>query len=283
MRALDESGLPDHMKAQSYLRDQYAMHLQDEFGHLPLDRLRGTSLTRGGTVGPFMPDWEDVGGIGKFFQLEEAKQLPNDRFEQFAKDWITTRANDPSHPQHEEGKKLMEMMPLRSSQLATGREAATPEALKKHFDSIGKYEITDGERSMIKRNMPERVVGGGGPAKPLREATTMPADKTKPAANPRKKPAPAPVESPATAKTEPAPTEYELNENDLEELDPKKHYGKEAHDRTDLSLDMSEFENKKKPASLDDEIDDAFEKIRVKKSLYLANPHAIFPGSKVKP
>lgn len=258
-RSLDESGLPEWAKAQTYLRQKYVLHMQEKFDHIPFDRIRTTVTSRDGSVAPYWhggqcPGWEDVGGLSGFFAAEGKKELPHDKFDGFAKAWMEKRINDPSHPEHQDAKRLFSMQPIRASGHVTGREEATVESLNKHYASVPSYDLDEPMAGSIKAMMPSR--------KKFSESET-----------PSRKPPEMPEQKTGAQRPSKKTSVIELQESDLEEVDPKKNYSKEALSHTHVSLDMSEFDD-------DADIDAAFDRIRKKssinKSLYLANPHAIF-------
>lgn len=71
------------------------------------------------------------------------KELPHDRFEQWAKHWMLEASNNPDHADHQDAKKLMEIQPLRSVDHITGKEPPLRGSLKEYFDSIGEYKPLD--------------------------------------------------------------------------------------------------------------------------------------------
>jgi hypothetical protein len=285
-RSMEESGLPDWSKAQTFLRQKYALHMQEKFGHIPYDRIRTTVTARNGELSPYMGGgevmgWMDAGGIQGFFEAQAKNELPHQQFDSFAKTWMEERVNDPSHPEHQDAKRLFAMQPLRSSAHVTGREEATTEALSDHYSKIPKYDMSEPKAGSIKASMPASKKWEE--KAPIRSAPSMPGPKTG-AQTPKAKGAAAsePVgpktgaqgpRAKAKAAASKPTSEIELDESDLEEIDPKKNISPAAFEGTGLQLDLSEYEN-------DDDIDAAFDRIRTKskigKSLYLADPHAIF-------
>jgi hypothetical protein len=270
-RSMEGSGIHDWAAGQTYLRAQYALHLQEKFGHIPFDRIRSTMTSPSGYVEPILEGWKDkvsypsgeastevknkqveAKALGAFFKDEADQALPHDRFEQFSKSWLQKASSDPSHPKHEDAKKLMQTMPLRSQAHATNQVKATPENLKSHFDSIKEYDLDN----------PPKGGEGYDDVKPWKWENSSPLR-----------------ESP----------EMELGEEDIQELSPNAvspaaysqtvpkelPYAKTAA-KEKMSLDMSEFEEK----DLDQEVSAAFNNIRspekatvprksVKKSLWL--------------
>ena len=180
MRSLDSSGLPQWSKAQVFLRQKYIAHLQDAFGHVPFDRIRGTNTSRTGGVQPYVGDvdhWSegDKNGMLAFFEAQGDKTLPHDQFERWSKDFMTTAAADSSHPDHADAKKLLSMNPLRSSGHVTGREEATPESLSEHFDSISSYSVSSREIDEAKNKLKESKAAAEPPAaEPVREVPQAP-------------------------------------------------------------------------------------------------------------
>jgi len=82
-------------------------------------------------------------GISNFVKAVQNKELPHDRFEQWAKHWMLEASNNPDHPDHQDAKKLMEIQPLRSVDHITGKEPPLRGSLKEYFDSIGEYKPLD--------------------------------------------------------------------------------------------------------------------------------------------
>lgn len=254
-RSLDESGLPDWAKAQTYLRQKYVVHLQDKFDHIPFDRIRPTVTDRQGSVAPYMLGNGKAmgyeGGVNQFFEKEANNELPHQQFDGFAKAWMEERINNPEHPEHADAKRLFAMQPIRKSQHVTGREEATVESLAKHYSSIPNYDLSEPSAGAVKADMPKSKWVSQ--EQPARTPPEMPA-KTAPRGKRVDKPK----------------SEIELDERDLEEVSPEKH-SPAAYARTDLHLDMDDFDN-------DADIDAAFERIKQKtttKSLYLARPNDV--------
>lgn len=274
-RSLDESGLPEWSKAQTYLRQKYVLHMQEKFDHIPFDRIRPTVTARQGDVAPYWNasngqchGWMDKGGVQGFFQAQENKELPHDQFNGFAKAWMEKRVNDPSHPEHQDAKRLFAMQPLRTSGHVTGREEATTESLSKHYDSIPSYDLEEPSAAFIKNTMPANKKFSDEAKVSVRTPPEMP--KGTGAAKPSNKMKGTGAAKPSNKMKE---STIPLQDEDLEEVDPNKNYSKDAFQGTGIQLDLSEFDD-------DSDIDQAFDRIRkksgVQKSLYLAQPHAIF-------
>lgn len=157
LRSLDSSGLPTWAKAQTFLRSRYVTHMQDTFGHIPFERLRGTLLDGLGNTYPYTPSvnpnspehWDDpmselaLDGSSRFQMAKEKRELPHDMFERWAKNYMLTASADKSHPDHEDAKALLKLNPLRSSGHVTGRDEPTAVSLKAHFDSIPEYSLSN--------------------------------------------------------------------------------------------------------------------------------------------
>ncbi len=160
--------VPAWMKGQTFLRQQYMMHLQDTHGHIPFQALRGTIPNGKGDVGAYSHQWvtqTDSTGFKGFYDAEANNQLPHQQFEGWAKEWMQKHSADESSPHHADAKRLMEeIQPLRSHEHVTGSVPVSKENLQKHFDSIPAY-------NPIKVSSP--VKAEEAPA-PIRTAPDMP-------------------------------------------------------------------------------------------------------------
>lgn len=260
MRSLDGSGMPEWMQGQTFLRQKYVLHLQEKHGHIPFERFKGTRMNNNGEVSPYPEQWGGtmMEGMKNFYKAQEAGELPHDKFESWAKNWMSTTSANESHPDFQDAKRLMEMQPLRPYYVATGEEQASKGTLQNHFDSIRPYDDSD-ISSLSEKQKTEY--------KPLRVAPDMPGTKAS------------------------KDSTIDLDDADLEPVEDKNAM---AYDRTPLALDMDEFKEsdvrskKNKPLSLDlaeyqsDEMtpaapDKTAPAKKVKKSLYLQDPSMAFP------
>src|SRR5690606_6081494 len=55
------SGVPDWMQAQTFLRQKYLLHLQETYGHIPFETIRGTIPTTSNMSMPYVEQWADGG------------------------------------------------------------------------------------------------------------------------------------------------------------------------------------------------------------------------------
>lgn len=91
--------------AQSYLRAQYVLHLQDTEGELKYEHfVHGLPTSDGG--------WgaDDADAFMKQFRSKDG--LTHQRFDNFAKQWLATASSDPNHPKHEDAKMILDMNPF---------------------------------------------------------------------------------------------------------------------------------------------------------------------------
>jgi hypothetical protein len=118
--------LPDWQVGQTYLRAQYALHLQDNEGHLDYNKFLPTlDSFKGGTEQPLFgyretgegrkntvaPQWRknNTDSDGEFLKRQNEKTLPNDLFESFAKQFIQEHKSNPSSPYHQAATELDEI------------------------------------------------------------------------------------------------------------------------------------------------------------------------------
>lgn len=262
MRALDEAGLPEYAKAQTFLRQRYVSYLQDTFDHVPFDRIRGSQCNTRGESRCYDEQWEDAGpapALANYWMAEAAGTTPHQRFESWAKGYMTKAASDPQHPDHADAKKLLEIGPLRSTAHIMGTEPTHAEALKKHFDSIPDYDfdVDQVSASRIKAEKPNGKKFHSEVA--ARQAPDV--DQKGTAVGKKKKTSDVEVDVDLSGLQS---SSIELDSDDIEVLDDDP-----DNRKTGLHLDMDEF--------LDDEIDSAFDRIKAKKSLILAQPNSKFP------
>jgi hypothetical protein len=176
-------------------------------------------VSRSGKVEPHAWQWKEgnqpaAGGYIQFFQAQDAQKLPHEQFERWAKSFMTTAAADPSHPDHEDAKKLLKIQPLRSSGHVTGRVEATPQSLEEHFNSITPYSVSaeDIEEANSKLNKNKPIAEPVQPDREVPEAPTQAAG-SQPAS---------PAQLPAPASAAKSPASVELDQSDLEEIEAPK-------------------------------------------------------------
>ncbi|NJL53711.1 hypothetical protein HC928_00300 [bacterium] len=154
---------PGWAQGQTYLRQKYLLHLQEEHGHIPFDRIRGTIPTASGAMMPYPSHWNN--NFQEFMAADQNKELPHDMFERWSKDWMTKASSDSKHPDHEDAKALMSMQPLRSYKHITSVEPASKESLQAHFDQILPHS-----NSSIKDKLPTKADSTQVDKVPQREA-----------------------------------------------------------------------------------------------------------------
>lgn len=138
--------IPAWSQGQTYLRQKYVLDLHEQHGHIPFEKIRGTAPNALGEVGAYSHQWitdEDPTGFKTFYKAEENNELPHQQFESWAKNWMETASSDPSHPDHEDAKRLMDIQPLRASAHITGKEPTSKDSLQSHFDRIPPYKPSD--------------------------------------------------------------------------------------------------------------------------------------------
>lgn len=118
--------LQDWQIGQTYLRAQYALHLQDTEGHLDFNKFLPTQdsfhgghehplkVVRRSTSGEerlvVTPEWrakgKDHNSYAEFDRRREEKTLPNDMFQSFAKKFISDHKDNPESQFHAAAKEL---------------------------------------------------------------------------------------------------------------------------------------------------------------------------------
>jgi len=119
--------LQDWQVGQTYLRAQYALHLQDTEGHLDYNKFLPTmdsfhggnefpmKAVRGGESGEekltLARPWrvKNSGSTDEFERRKEEKTLPNDLFQSFAKKFINDHKDNPESQFHTAAKELDEI------------------------------------------------------------------------------------------------------------------------------------------------------------------------------
>jgi hypothetical protein len=146
-RHLESKGISDWQIAQTHLRKKFIAHLQDTHGQIPMQATRSvvygaalsdsaspTSDARHGAFG-----WSKENRIKEFLDTDAEGQLPDQVFSSFAKHYITTGASDPSHPEHEDCKRMLAMKPLVAPGHGWHAGAVNSESSRNYWDSVPAY------------------------------------------------------------------------------------------------------------------------------------------------
>lgn len=178
-RALSDN-LSDWEVGQTYLRGKYVLHLQSTEGHLDPAKFSATMDQLGG--GNEMPlqhpnddgdGWDldsswmvgnsNKAGWDEFTRRKEEKQLPNDLFNSWAKDYINTHKGNPESSDHDTAKQLDEI-----GVFMTAEGMKDPKAFRKE----GGHR--EAEKSITAGHPPTQV----SPKKPLATGPVNPYGKT---------------------------------------------------------------------------------------------------------
>jgi hypothetical protein len=274
-RSSQGSHLEDWAVAQSFLRARYVSHLQEKHGHIPYDRVQGVIGSVDGSLVLPRDGFYD-GDFSDFMEKSEKKQLPEHHFDNFAKTYLTKAASDPTHKDHEDAKAMMALGPLMGRGMATDVKKYRDEGNhQKHWDSVpGDYDLDFEDPG--KADAQSSVDKMYGSSAPVRTAPEMPKPKQDvDVYGKTSKPTPASdmgkTKKPGAAAQESQP-KLELDAEEFEEKFPEAKAKKESStiELGDDDIPSVDIE--------DDDVDAAFDRIKAKKSLYIADFRRAFPA-----
>jgi hypothetical protein len=125
--------LGDHVEhwavGQTFLRTQYALHLQETEGHLDYKHFTTDNFMGDGKLlGPFYAMQDNLSlsrqeAFTSFADRKSSRQLAHQKFEDFSIDFLDKASVDKTHPHHEAAKELLDTGVFMGGDFASGPQA----------------------------------------------------------------------------------------------------------------------------------------------------------------